>query len=58
MFATLAQCALTVQDGGASYQGSSEAAKVDEWLKQGASDNHYYCTSDAAQKPVRAKIIC
>ena len=44
-----------LQDGGASYQGSSEVRgyKVDEWLKQGASDNHYYCTSDAAQKPVR-----
>ena len=44
-----------LQDGGTSYQGRSTVSGVeaDEWLKQGASDNHYYATTDATQAPVR-----
>ena len=44
-----------LQDGGGSYAGPTTVGgqAVDEFLKQGASDNHYYCSTDAAQKPVR-----
>ena len=44
-----------LQDGGASYAGPTSVGNtaVDEFVKQGASDNHYYATRDAAQKPVR-----
>eukprot|EP00947_MAST-08B_sp_MAST-8B-sp1_P002075 g2075.t1 len=55
-----------LRDGGATYSGrtskdadnkafgpDSAAATADGWLKMGASDNHYYCTPDAAQRPVR-----
>lgn len=44
-----------VQNGGASYVGPTtvRGIAVDEWLKQGASDNHYYATADAKQLPVR-----
>ena len=33
--------------------GKLSGVEVDEWLKQGASDNHYYATTDATQAPVR-----
>ena len=38
-----------------SYVGRTTlgVASVDEWLKQGASDNHYYATTDGEQRPVR-----
>ena len=44
-----------LQDGGASYVGvaSVDGQPADEWLKQGASDNHYYATRNAAQAPIR-----
>ena len=43
-----------LQDGGASYVGRTQVDNtvVDEWLKQGASDNHYYSTP-ALSTPVR-----
>jgi hypothetical protein len=38
-----------------AYKGQStvNGVKVDEWLKQGASDNHYYASADDEQLPVR-----
>ena len=44
-----------MQDGGGSYVGVAEVRgmKVDEFLKQGASDNHFYVERDADQRPVR-----
>eukprot|EP01061_Rhynchopus_euleeides_P045883 TRINITY_DN846_c0_g1_i11.p2 TRINITY_DN846_c0_g1~~TRINITY_DN846_c0_g1_i11.p2 ORF type:complete len:397 (+),score=156.38 TRINITY_DN846_c0_g1_i11:54-1193(+) len=38
-----------------SYSGATNVSgyAVDEWFKQGASDNHYYATANAAQLPVR-----
>jgi len=44
-----------LQNGGASYVGPTtvRGIAVNEWLKQGASDNHYYATADAKQLPVR-----
>ena len=44
-----------LQNGGASYAGPTSVGDtaVDEFVKQGASDNHYYATRDAAQQPVR-----
>jgi hypothetical protein len=42
-------------DEGSTYKGQStvNGELVDEWLKQGASDNHYYASADAKQLPVR-----
>ena len=39
----------------ASYVGAVtvKGVKTNEWFKQGASDNHYYATTNAAQLPVR-----
>ena len=44
-----------LQDGGANYVGRTNVddVAVDEWLKKGASDNHYYATPDVQQAPVR-----
>jgi hypothetical protein len=38
-----------------TYKGPTTVAgvAVDEWLKYGASDNHYYATTDQVQKPIR-----
>ena len=40
---------------GAAYQGPTtvNGYQTNEWLKQGASDNHYYATADSKMAPVR-----
>lgn len=44
-----------LQSNDTGYEGQDTINKdvVDEWLLQGASDNHYYATADATQRPVR-----
>jgi len=39
----------------ATYQGPTTVAgqTVDEWLSYGASDNHYYASTDPLQAPIR-----
>lgn len=44
-----------LQDGGTTFLGAStvNGFKTLEWLKYGASPNHYYATADATRRPVR-----
>ena len=44
-----------LQDGGTTYVGQTLVGNINtnEWLKQGASDNHYYSSLGASEQPVR-----